>query len=314
MKTPDVPANEPERLAALRATGILDTAPEDRFDRVTRLAQELFGVEMAFVSLVDERRQWFKSRQGLDVEQTPRDVSFCGHVVAADAPMVVDDATADPRFADNPLVTGEPRLRFYAGYPLRTPAGYTLGTLCLLSRRPMQLQPGDLPALRDLAQLVSAEISGQVAARTDALTGLANRAGFFALGEACLATTQRGKAVGVLCVQLRDGRKLPREQVEAVVKNISRPIVAAASPHLVGRTGRFQFAVLMVGDSAADLDSLQRKVCRAIFDATGEWACDAGYAPWTLDRAPDIEQLLLESDAVLYGQRQASTRLAWLDG
>jgi signal transduction histidine kinase len=161
MIAPDVPANESERLAALRALQILDTAAEERFDRVTRVAQRLFGVPIGYISLVDATRQWFKSRQGLATAATPRDVSFCGHTILGDEALVVPDARQDPRFADNPLVTGEPYIRFYAGYPLRTPYGHKLGTLSIVDRRPRELTGDERGLLRDLACWAESELNAQ---------------------------------------------------------------------------------------------------------------------------------------------------------
>nr|WP_282452973.1 PAS domain S-box protein [Lysobacter sp. CAU 1642] len=136
---------------------MLDTPAEERFDRLTRLACALFSVPTALVSLVDARRQWFKSRQGLAAEETPRDISFCGHAIL-DAPvMVVNDAREDPRFADNPLVCGDPRIRFYAGAPLHF-EGHRLGTLCLIDSKPRSFDEGQLTLLRDLAILVEQQI------------------------------------------------------------------------------------------------------------------------------------------------------------
>jgi signal transduction histidine kinase/CheY-like chemotaxis protein len=154
MKTPPLPANEEQRLAALRALGILDTPPEERFDRITRLARRLFGVPIALISFVDAERQWFKSCQGLGVAETPRDISFCGHAILTDGPLVIPDALLDDRFADNPLVLEEPRIRFYVGQPLATADGSYVGVLCLKDHRPRSLGAEDLQLLRDLAGLV----------------------------------------------------------------------------------------------------------------------------------------------------------------
>ncbi|MEW6247374.1 MAG: PAS domain S-box protein [Nitrospirota bacterium] len=161
MIPPPIPPDEAQRLAALHALHILDTPPEERFDRITRLAQRLFDVPIALISLVDASRQWFKSRAGLDVAQTPREISFCGHAILGHEAFVVRDARVDPRFSDNPLVTGEPAIRFYAGWPLADPAGRTLGTLCLIDRRPRQLSEADLRVLRDLASLAEQELTNR---------------------------------------------------------------------------------------------------------------------------------------------------------
>src|SRR4051812_22692150 len=113
-----IPVDDAERLEALRSLDLLDTAPEERFDRITRVLSMVMNVPMAYISLVDSDRQWFKSSCGLNSSQTPRDISFCGHAILADEPMVIPDTAADERFCDNPLVTGDPYVRFYAGYPL----------------------------------------------------------------------------------------------------------------------------------------------------------------------------------------------------
>lgn len=158
MQPPSLPDGEVQRLAILRDLGILDTPAEERFDLVTRVARMLFEVPIALVSLVDEDRQWFKSKQGLPVCETSRDISFCGHAIHRDAPLVVPDALSDERFADNPLVTSEPHIRFYAGVPLTSEAGERLGTLCIIDRKPRRLAPADVAALQDLAQLAQNEL------------------------------------------------------------------------------------------------------------------------------------------------------------
>ena len=159
MKTPPFPENERARLKALRDLAILDTAPEARFDRLTRMAQQLFNVSYALISLVDAERQWFKSRQGLDACETPRNISFCGHAILGDDIFYVPDALADERFADNPLVTGAPYIRFYAGVPLTTHEGYRIGTLCIIGDKPRELNAAEFQSLRDLGQCVQNEIS-----------------------------------------------------------------------------------------------------------------------------------------------------------
>ena len=153
-----LPSNETARLNALRTLAILDTPPEERFDRITRLASRLFEVPIVLVSLVDANRQWFKACYGLDSSETGRDISFCGHAILSDNILVIPDAREDERFWDNPLVTGDPFVRFYAGYPLSGPTGHKLGTLCLLDTKPRQFTQADREALTDLAKLVEKEL------------------------------------------------------------------------------------------------------------------------------------------------------------
>jgi PAS domain S-box-containing protein len=159
MQAPAIPENEVERLEALRASALLDTPPEERFDRVTRLAKRIFKTRIALVSLVDTDRQWFKSRQGLDAPETERTLSFCGHAILGPEIFEVGDARQDPRFCDNPMVTGEPRIRFYAGAPVRSAGGYPLGTLCIIDHRPRTLTEDERLSLRELADFVEDELS-----------------------------------------------------------------------------------------------------------------------------------------------------------
>lgn len=154
----DVPANEGERLRALQQMAILDTQSEERFDRLTRLAQDMFKAPIALVSLVDSDRQWFKSRQGVDATETPREIAFCAHAIRDDQVLVVPDASLDPRFFDNPLVTGSPDVRFYAGAQLRSPDGLSVGTLCVLDTVARDWTDEDSASLRDLADVVEVEL------------------------------------------------------------------------------------------------------------------------------------------------------------
>jgi PAS domain S-box-containing protein len=150
-----LPANERQRLEALHSFEILDTQAEEAFDRFTRIAARMLGVPIALVSLVDEARQWFKSHHGLAAEETPRDWAFCAHAIKDDKILIVDDASKDPRFADNPLVTGVPDIRFYAGAPLRTRDNFNIGTLCVIDPRPRRgLTPDQQELLADLADAV----------------------------------------------------------------------------------------------------------------------------------------------------------------
>ena len=151
---PPIPNNDEARLEALRHYHILDTAPERSFDAITELASFICECPIALVSLVDSERQWFKSKVGLEASETHRDFSFCAHAIVQGSLLVVEDATADARFADNPLVTGDPRIRFYAGAPLITAAGYGLGSLCVIDRTPRKLGVQQASALEKLASLV----------------------------------------------------------------------------------------------------------------------------------------------------------------
>jgi len=163
-----VPPDEEDRLAALKAIGILDSLPEPAYDAVVQLASMICGAPIALISLIDRERQWFKARVGLDVAQTPRNMAFCDHAIRMPgSTMEVEDAQSDPRFRDNPLVTGEPGIRFYAGCPLVDSAGHALGTVCVIDRVPRQLTATQRVALSSLAELTAALME----ARRDVATG-----------------------------------------------------------------------------------------------------------------------------------------------
>lgn len=153
---------EKNRIQALHELEILDTPPEERFDRITKIAQIMFDVPIALVSLVDSNRQWFKSCAGLSARETPRSMSFCSHAILNEDIMTIEDATTDNRFSDNPLVTGEPFIRFYAGKPIRGPNNQKLGTLCIIDKKPRVFSKADKSVLTDLANWVENEFKTSI--------------------------------------------------------------------------------------------------------------------------------------------------------
>lgn len=158
MNEPAVPADEIDRLEALFSLKLLDSPAEERFDRVTRIACALFSTPIALVCLVDSDRQWFKSRQGIQATETARDISFCGHAILSKEPLVITNALDDPRFADNPLVIGAPHIRFYAGIPLLSREGLSVGTFCIIDQRPRTLNEEQIAQLTDLANMAQSEL------------------------------------------------------------------------------------------------------------------------------------------------------------
>lgn len=156
-----IPPYDQERLAALRELLILDTPPEERFDRIVQFAAQEFDVPIALISLLDENRQWFKARVGVDVCETARDISFCGHVILQPDLFIIPDARADERFADNPLVADPPHVIFYAGAPLRMPSGFVIGTLCIIDHEPRHLDATEMAILTSLRDLLLEELANR---------------------------------------------------------------------------------------------------------------------------------------------------------
>ncbi|MBL8551262.1 MAG: GAF domain-containing protein [Hyphomonadaceae bacterium] len=153
-----LPANEEERLQSVHRLALLDTEPEERFDRHARIAAAALDAPIALVTLVDRDRQWFKSHLGFAFSETPRDIGFCSHAILEGAPMVVSDALSDDRFAENPAVIGDPHVRFYAGIPLRAPDGAAVGAFCIADHKPRSLSAAQLKMLQDIARLVEEEL------------------------------------------------------------------------------------------------------------------------------------------------------------
>lgn len=158
MMAAPIPVDEAERLADLRSLRVLDTPPEQRYDRIVKIAAGVFDTPIAYIALIDSERQWFKARQGLCQVETSRETSFCGHTINQDEPLVVPDALLDSRFADNPMVTGDPHVRFYAGVPLKGPGGFNVATLCLADTKPREFSAHDLGILMGLAEMAEREL------------------------------------------------------------------------------------------------------------------------------------------------------------
>ncbi|MEM6392740.1 MAG: GAF domain-containing SpoIIE family protein phosphatase [Planctomycetota bacterium] len=159
MFAPPTPPDETERLADLRALSILDTPPEQRFDEVVNLTKQVFNTPIAYIALIDADRQWFKSAAGLDADQTDRQTSFCGHTILRDDALVIEDTLAEPKWANHPMVTGEPHARFYAGYPLRSDQGRNIATLCIVDTQPRVFTDIDHQTLRHLAALAETQLN-----------------------------------------------------------------------------------------------------------------------------------------------------------
>lgn len=257
MIKPPIPSDESQRLQTLRDLKLLDTPPEERFDRITRLAKQVFSTSIALVSIVDEDRQWFKSRQGLDAEETHRDISFCGHAILDDKIMVVNDAEQDERFCDNPLVCGDPNIRFYAGYPLAAPDGSRIGTLCVIDDKPKDISTEQLQLLRELGRMVEEELIAANDSTTDVVTGLSNRNGFVTIANHLLPMCRRKEQPATLLMfHLQDLLQLEEQTGQAEADTAAAELAhmlmgSFRDSDIVARISYEVFCVLLAG---ADLD------------------------------------------------------------
>lgn len=315
MKTPAVPPDETQRLRTLQSLRILDTPSDEHFDNITRLAQRLLGVPMALVSLVDAHRQWFKSRQGLDATETPRDVSFCGHTILGDEVMVVEDALQDERFHDNPLVTGDPTVRFYAGYPLRAPNGHKLGTLCVIDRKPRHMSADDLETLADLGRLTEGQLRAMALATMDELTRIPNRRGFRMLADQVLANAARSKTAVVVAHFDLDGFKRindveGHEAGDRALAAFARCLLKTCrTADVLGRLGGDEFCALLWGADRAGAERLLERLERAVAEANRAspgrlpLAYSVGLAFGGADSTATLDDLLAEADRGMYADK-----------
>jgi diguanylate cyclase (GGDEF)-like protein len=311
---PPIPLDETCRLQTLLSLRILDTEPEERFDRITRLAKRVFGVPIALVSLVDSHRQWFKSRQGLDALETPREISFCGHAITLDQILVVEDALLDERFRDNPLVTGEPHVRFYAGYPVRAPNGTRLGTLCIIDHVARHFSDEDRQMLRELGTMIEDDLFSLASASIDDLTGLSNRRGFRVIASHVLSICRRAASAASLVLLDLDGFKeindtLGHSEGDAVLKEFAASLLKNfRDSDVVARLGGDEFCVLLTGTDEPSVARALERLQEAVFARarTGHPSArfSAGYTQYDPAAHADVDALLLAADAQMYRHKR----------
>lgn len=317
MQAPPTPIDEIQRLRSLIALGVLDTMPEDRFDRITRIACRVFGVPIALVSLVDRDRQWFKSKQGLEACETSRQISFCGHAILQDGPLIIEDALVDARFADNPLVVGPPKIRFYAGQPVHGARGLRVGTLCIIDQQPRRLSEEDLILLADLAGMIDRELSLIAVASSDELTGLANRRGFTQAALHVLALCRRRmQPAALICLDLDQFKSINDTYGHAAGDEALRHFAKMLlenfrTSDVVARFGGDEFAVLC-GGATSDQVAVSLERLTAEFEASvllqrhPDLSWSAGIADFDPASDATIEDLLRAADARMYDVKIAS--------
>ena len=316
MKKPDIPPDEQTRLQALRSLEVLNTLPEERFDRLTRMAKRMFGVPIALVSLVDENRQWFKSCIGLDAGETSRDVSFCGHAILGDGVFIIPNALEDNLFADNPLVLGDPKIRFYAGCPLGL-NGHKLGTLCILDQKPRSFEKDDIEALKDLASMVERELAAVQLATLDELTNISNRRGFMVLAQHSLNLCARQKIPAALVFLDLDKFKPINDKYGHAVGD--RVLVTFASQmkssfrnsDVFARLGSDEFVVLLSNTSKEQAEEIMVRFNRSLkeINQQANRGYDVTFSYGIVESNPEkytaIDELLVNGDTLMYEVKRA---------
>lgn len=305
MQAPDVPANEEDRIATLHSLNILDTARHDRFDRFTRMSTRIFDMPIAIISLVDRYRQWFKSTAGFDAEETPRDISFCGHAILGDGIFEIRNTRRDERFRDNPLVLEQPHIRFYAGAPLEAPNGHKLGTLCLIDRVPRRLSEEEKTMLKNLADMVVGEMINYV----DTETGLDTRNALLDAGRTCFEQEAADRQFSLLLFDLTEvvvsqndaDLEVPPGQIFA--QQLAHHFPSALS---IASLGREDFCVLLQDDENFDEAAVTESVCaearKLIFsdDRYGSFTPYVGCISYDAEKYDCIDDMLHEADALFF--------------
>ncbi|MDB5714473.1 MAG: Diguanylate cyclase with sensor [Sphingomonadales bacterium] len=307
--------DEAARLAALRRYNVLDTAPEETFDKITSLVRTVLGVSFAAVTLVDQTRMWFKSNQGMDgVVESPREISFCTHTIEAREPMVVPDARLDPRFRDNPAVQAG-MVTSYAGVPLATPDGYNVGALCVFDAEPREFAPAHVDLLKNFGALVVDELELRQIAQCDQLTGALTRRGFLAAAEREIARRDRYGRPSALVMFDIDHFKSVNDRFghpvgDEVLKNVAQRCRDAMRPNdVLGRIGGEEFALLLPEVDATDAmraaERFRRRIENPAMDVGQPIHVTASFGIASLDLGTATpEAWLARADVPLYGAKR----------
>ncbi len=308
----DAKKREMERLAALEQLDLLDTPRDDGFDRIVRLIKEIFTIDIGLVTLIDAHRQWYKACSGLSADEVPREDTFCRYVVDYEEPVIVQDATRDPRFAQHPAVTGDTHIRFYAGVPLRTREGHIIGTVCAIDRAPRSFGAKDLAILQELAGAAMDRIELLQSAATDSLTETLTRRAFKQETDQLISLALRHQH-NLSCVMLDvDHFKSVNDTYgHAAGDEVLRAVAATCRANLragdlLGRLGGEEFCIVLPHIDREGAIAVAEKVRTAISSHPihgdfGSLSVTASFGASSLSIVTkDIDTLLAQADAAMY--------------
>lgn len=312
------------RLEAVARYDVLDTPREPAFDRVASLIRLIFGVETSVVSLIDGHRQWFKAAEGNKVDELPIKDTFCRHALIASAPLIVPDATKDERFRNNPLVTGEVGVRFYAGVPITTDDGFNIGTVCAIDSRPREFTEREAKILCELAQIVTNELELRRLATTDGLTGISTRRAFKEDAQKFVALARRHRSqLSAIAFDIDHFKKVNDTYGHAagdvVLKAVAETVGGVLrQSDVLGRLGGEEFAVILPDADAASAMAVAEKLRHSLLalrfpGSKPPMTISASFGVATLDPgADDLDALLVKADEALYEAKGAGRNVSML--
>ncbi|MDE1159202.1 MAG: sensor domain-containing diguanylate cyclase [Neorhizobium sp.] len=320
-------SREAERLIALERLDMLDAPKDEGFERVVRLIKDIFSVEIGLVSLIDAHRQWYQACAGIAVGEMPRSATFCRVVVDEEKAMVIEDATKDRRFADHPFVTGDAHIRFYAGMPLKTREGFTIGTLCAIDRQPRQFSGREERILEEIAGTVMDRIELLQFAATDGLTNAMTRRAFRTEAEGMVTKARRKAApLSVITLDIDHFKRINDTSGHAAGDEVLKAVAAACRDTLgpdalFGRLGGEEFAIVLPGaDRVASLamaETLRAAIlAQPLRAGLAPGPVTASFGLSTLSGAnEDIDTLLAQADAAMYRAKHDGRNrcIAWND-
>ncbi len=316
MKIAPPTIDEAARLKSLYDYDILDTEAEKTFDDITQLVAQICNMPISLISLVDSERQWFKSKQGFEATEMPRDISFCGHAINQDGLFIVPNASKDERFFDNPLVTSAPNIRFYAGYPLKIRGGLNIGTLCLLDEAPREMDEEDQLLFKDLGAIIEQEIRSIQLATLDALTLISNRRGFLNLVDYGFKVCQRNKiSMSFLLFDLNKFKAINdqyghHEGDFVLVKFAQLMIETFRNSDVIGRLGGDEFVAMMTSSDEENTNTILARFEVAIEEANAtmnkpykiEYSVGLVHFQHNTEKTP--EEMIQAADAAMYKNKK----------